>query len=186
MIPVFIISHITRPVLKWLAATLLVVLSFTPSPAQDLMGRWELKGTYLEIGYTQVWKWKVARVRSPKTRFKASDVRTQLEFYNDGRVKLGDEWSTYSIDGNQIITRLPGLDPDGCSFQLGDNGLTLWLHNQAEGLSKRQAKEYAIIVAQKTGLYDQFSDLPATDEVYSIRLGLAFEYEGEVAGQAER
>lgn len=174
-----------KRLLKQLAITLPLILPFTPSPAQDLLGRWELRGTYLEIGYTQVWKWKVVRVRSPKTRFKASDVHTLLEFHDDGRVKLGDEWSTYSIDGNRILTRLPGLDTNGCSFHLSDNGLTLWLHNQAEGLSKRQAKDYAIIVAKKTGLYNQFSDLTTTDEVYSIRLGLAFEYEGEIAGQTE-
>lgn len=157
----------------------MILLGAIGSPAQSVLGKWELKGTYLEIGYTS--KWKILKVKTPETRFRETSTRSILELHEDGRIRLGGEWGTYSLTGNSLSATF-ARESEAYTFFRGQDDLTLWLKNQVSGMSKSDAKSRAIVLARQMGLYDQFTGLGETDEVYSVKIGLSFVFKGNLPG----
>lgn len=144
--------------------------------SQSLVGRWKLRESYLKIDYSQ--KLKFLNVKTSKIGFKDVDKSLFIDFYEDGSSNFGGEAATHMRDGNTLIFDTRDSEVSKFEYSLNGKNLTLWMRNEAMGLSKQEAKLKAIRLAKQMGMYEQFTGLAETEDIYQIRIGFAYDYVG--------
>ncbi len=160
--------------MTFLAAFSLSTLFSTSVFAQNITGRWQLRGTYLKIDYSL--KWKIIKMSTPATGYLATPQPLTMELYDDGRVRFGNETDTYTLRGNRLIMGIGGSDSDGFDYELHNNELTLWMSNLVARSPKQNAKAEAIALAKQMKMYEQFPNLNEAEDVTRVQLGMVFDF----------